>query len=303
MLVLRPSRQPLETIAANRFAVSIDSGRCFELPMAAGRGQPDSLSILLDVKGQTGSCCRRSMMRLQGWRRFRSPSGPCLDLCHGLFPDSYFARWPADPVRLKSAVDAALQPWVSRGRREDKHGCSSRVNLWDALTFLTDELYDLPGRRVILAVTDGVDRGSKYTWNQLRSSAQLRAVAIFGLRYVPAVEQFMSFERSPRRRFQCGVRTERRIGDSANESSLEKKLKLFTAMLRGRYIVEFPRPLKGTPGPHGLAVKIDKSHAFIRSAGISVPMPDPAVMADPTTVPSDPSRTPELGKRRILTAP
>jgi len=27
------------------------------------------------------------------------------------------------------------------------------------------------------------------------------------------------------------------------------------------------------------------------------------VMADPTTVPSDPSRTPELGKRRILTAP
>ena len=90
---------------------------------------------------------------------------------------------------------------------------------------------------------------------------------------------------------------------AANESSLEKELKLFTTMLRGRYIVEFPRPFKVTPGPHNLAVKIDKSHAFIRPAGISVPMPDPAVMADPTTVPSDPSRTPELGERRILTAP
>jgi hypothetical protein len=50
-------------------------------------------------------------------------------------------------------------------------------------------------------------------------------------------------------------------------------------------------------------VTIDKSDAFIRSSGITVPIADPAVLADPMTVPSDPSRTPEYGSRRILTAP
>jgi hypothetical protein len=74
-------------------------------------------------------------------------------------------------------------------------------------------------------------------------------------------------------------------------------------MLRGRYIVEFPRPFHSESGEHSLIVTIDKSDAFIRAAGISVPMADPAVLADPTTVPSDPSHSPEYGKRRILTAP
>jgi hypothetical protein len=48
---------------------------------------------------------------------------------------------------------------------------------------------------------------------------------------------------------------------------------------------------------------VNKTDAFIRPAGISVPVVDPAVLADPTTVPSDPSSTPELGKRRVLTPP
>jgi hypothetical protein len=80
-------------------------------------------------------------------------------------------------------------------------------------------------------------------------------------------------------------------------------LKRFTTLLRERYIVEFPRPFKSEGGEHSLVVTIDKSDAFIRSAGITVPIADPAVLADPMTVPSDPSRTPEYGKRRILTAP
>jgi hypothetical protein len=42
---------------------------------------------------------------------------------------------------------------------------------------------------------------------------------------------------------------------------------------------------------------------FIRSAGISVPVPDAALLADPTTVPSDPSRTPELGTRKTMKKP
>jgi hypothetical protein len=73
--------------------------------------------------------------------------------------------------------------------------------------------------------------------------------------------------------------------------------------LRERYIVEFPRPAKSEPGELGMEVKIVKDNYFIRPTGISVPIPDPALLADPTTVPSDPSLTPEVGKRKTMTKP
>ena len=44
--------------------------------------------------------------------------------------------------------------------------------------------------------------------------------------------------------------------------------------LAERYIVEFPRPYHSTPGQHVLEVTIDKMDAFIRPAGLSVPIAD-----------------------------
>jgi hypothetical protein len=82
---------------------------------------------------------------------------------------------------------------------------------------------------------------------------------------------------------------------------LDFTLQQFVAMLRERYIVEFPRPANTTAGQHAMNVKVAKSNFFIRPAGISVPIPDRALLADPTTVPSDPSRTPELGTRKPMT--
>jgi len=46
----------------------------------------------------------------------------------------------------------------------------------------------------------------------------------------------------------------------------------------------------------GRALQLD---AFIRPEGITVPMADPAVLADPTTVPADPSRAPVAGIRQV----
>ena len=50
-------------------------------------------------------------------------------------------------------------------------------------------------------------------------------------------------------------------------------------------------------------VAIDKSKAFIRSTGISVPLQDAKVLTDPSTVRSDPSLAPEEGTRHILETP
>src|ERR1700759_5347027 len=72
-----------------------------------------------------------------------------------------------------------------------------------------------------------------------------------------------------------------RIGDL---TAVSKSLERFVTMLRERYIVEFPRPANSTAGEHGMEVKIDKDIYKIRPSGVSVPLPDPAWMADPTTI-------------------
>jgi hypothetical protein len=84
---------------------------------------------------------------------------------------------------------------------------------------------------------------------------------------------------------------------------LPDALKRFVAMLRERYIVEFPRPANATAGLHVQEVRIAKSNAFIRPAGISVPLPDPAVLADPTTISTGPELTPDTGTRVPLKNP
>ncbi|MBB5342653.1 hypothetical protein [Tunturibacter empetritectus] len=68
-------------------------------------------------------------------------------------------------------------------------------------------------------------------------------------------------------------------------------------------IVEFPRPYNSTRGKHQFVVTIANSNAFIRSTGISLPLQDAKVLADPSTIRSDPSLAPEEGTRRILTPP
>lgn len=77
----------------------------------------------------------------------------------------------------------------------------------------------------------------------------------------------------------------------------------FVTLVRERYIVEFPRPANATSGEHVKEIRISGEDYFIRPAGTSVPLPDPALLVDPTTVPSDPSLTPEVGKRRPMREP
>ena len=86
--------------------------------------------------------------------------------------------------------------------------------------------------------------------------------------------------------------------------TLTSMMETFVTTVRGRYIVEFTRPKNATPGPHGMRLKIaNHDKDFIRAAGISVPLPDPAVLADPATVSAGPKDAPEIGDRHILKKP
>jgi VWFA-related protein len=337
VLVLRPNGDRIKKpISDAQFSVSLDSGSWFPATHVRAEGDdPIALSILLDVSGD-GRLLMPKMAAIAGLAP--KSLGP-QDHVSVYALDCSLIRGandvPADSSALKQAVDEALSSWTQRNSKKHDHGavdsdCKQPEHLLDALAKLTEGLQKLPGRRVILVVSDGEDHGSTHTWSTVKEAAQGAGVAIFGLKYTPdraaansndtenrygpngqygltdatpvtmtSPAKELDPENSLRKLCELTGGTAR----LASPKTAEAQLKGFTAMVRERYIVEFPRPLNGTPGWHALAVRVDQGDYFIRSAGIKFPLMNPALQADPTTVHSDPSRAPSLGSRPPQPAP
>jgi hypothetical protein len=306
VLVLESDRGRLaKPIAASRFWVNFNEGPWFHAThVRLEEDDPISLSILLDAGTAPGL-----MPKIDDAIANLAPlSLHAKDHVSVYALDCELTRSannvPADHLQLKDEVDRALESWASR--RKDKHAprCRTPVHLWDAMGYISQQLYKLPGRRVMLVVTDGKDQGSANSWNGVRLYDQQSGIAVFGV--IPLPQNFGSsyMESSRENAFQALCELSGGMVVISMENRLEQTLNRFMTMVRGRYIVEFPRPANSSAGEYAMSVKIDKSSGlFIRAAGISVPVPDAAVLADPTTVPSDPSLTPEIGKRKILTKP
>jgi hypothetical protein len=303
-LVLDSERRPLKKpIAANRFSVSIDSGPWFRATHVRQEGDdPISLSILLDVSGDSSEL----MAKMNTAIAALAPDG-----LHAKDHVSIYSLdcslvqslndVPAESERLRIAVNEALQTWM-----EPEVKCQQSIHLWDALAHIVGELQKLPGRRVILAVSDGRDRGSVRSWNEVRDLAEATGVAVFGVTYVPfeakdMQHRFLSWSSEDPFHSVCELSGGMVL--LSTTKSLEFTLERFVTLVRQRYIVEFSRPANATAGEHAKEVRIARSKDFIRPAGISVPIPDAAVLADQTTVPSDPSRTPVVGPRKPMTIP
>jgi hypothetical protein len=305
VLVLTSYRAPITPpIAANRFSVSIGSGPKFRPTHVRQEGNdPISLAILLDTSGPEDELLPKIDEAIASLAPL------------SLLPQDHISIYALDcslirslndasmrQVDLRDAVDAVLQPW--RNRRNDKHvpRCQQSTHLWDSMNFIIYNLYRLPGRHVVLAVTDGQDKGSKSTWSETRILAQSAGVAIFGLAYT---NLYYTLYRGPGYDGALNSVCELSGGMvfTTDDRFAPRTLKQFVSMVRGRYIVEFPRPSNSTAGKHDFLVTIDRSNAFIRPAGISVPIADPALMADPTTVKSDPLRAPVEGTRDVLGKP
>ena len=333
VLVLWSNRDRIqEPIMASRFSVSLDSGPWFRTTRVRREGDdPISLSILLDVSGDGGLLMPKMAEAIAA---LAPESLQPQDRVSVYALDCSLVRAtsdvPADSARLKRSVDGVLYAWTARNSEKHAKGwtgsdCKQTEHLWDALAELTEGLHQLPGRRVILVVSDGVDKGSAHKWNQVRAEAQEASVAIFGLTYSPDVvvtnSTYTENPFGPKGTFALSTETAPHVawgGENpfrnlceltggtlrlASPKTLDEKLQRFTGMVRERYIVEFPRPTNGKTGRHGLLVKIDKGDYFIRPAGITYPLMSAAVLADPTTVASDPSNAPTLGSRHSLPAP
>ena len=322
VLVLRPNGDRLKTpISDTRFSVSLDSGPWFPATHVRPEGDDSiMLSILLDVRGDGGLLMPKMAEAIAGLvpESLRSQDHVSMYALNCTLI-SGASDFPADSAALKQAVDGVLSSWSERNRKKQVRravrDCTKKEHLWDALAMLTESMRQLPGRRVILVVSDGNDDGSAHTLHQVIEEAQGASVAIFGLRHSPDTTTTAT-ENPLNSRSEYGISTEagppsveldkesplrnlcELTGGTAKLTSprkLKARLKDFTAMVRERYIVEFPRPLNGTPGWHAIRVRIDQGDYFVRSAGITFPLMNPAVLADPTTVPANPLLAPSLG--------
>ncbi len=304
VLVLGPNYERVKPITANRFSVSLDSGPWFRATHVRPEGDdPISLTVLLDESGEARRLLPQMTAALAGLGAGSLTARDRVSLyameCSQVhrIPDL-----PADTAQLKIAMDQLLEPW--RGRSAEKHGtkCERPGYLWDTLAFIARQQEQVPARRVILAVSDGVDEGSQRTWKEAGSFATTYGVAIFGLRVMRAVEIVSAWRSwSAEDPFRTLCEASGGVVQWTATDRLENTFREFVTRLRERYVVEFPRPYKTTAGVHSLEVRVDKSgNDIVRPAGISVPLPDAAVLKDPNTVPADPARTPEMGNRKVV---
>jgi hypothetical protein len=284
-------------IDEQRFFVSLDGGRRLRATHARLEGDdPISLTILLDLSqsdpgvmlGADQAIASLAPLSLHAKDEV---SIYALD-CELIAPTDQGAT---DAATLKRQADLVLQQSQSRDRRDTKR-CQNPMNLWDSLATIAQSLSKRPGRRVILAVTDGVDRGSRNSWNALRYFAQTRSVAVFGL--VEPLDLRNTQNEAP---FNDVCQLSGGILLPTPAQDLGKQLAWAVTLIRGRYIVEFPRPVTAVGGHYSMDITISRREALILPTGSTVPTDDPAILNDPTTVPTDLSRTPQLGNRKILT--
>ncbi len=307
VLVLGPDQRKLAPIAPDRFRVSFDGGPPFRASHVRLEGDdPISFAILLDMSAEDLEDSTKLEDAITELAPLSLRAQDHVSI-YGL--DCQFTQYvsdvPADEEHLKGSVHEALRAGDDRRHTKHHSKCESQVHLWDALAFVTNQLSGQPGRRVILAVSDGQDKGSTHRWNEVRAFAQNNAVAVFGMTYVPWLsDDFRGVGNVMEDPYRSICELSGGLVFSANRNDVAKRLKGFVAMVRGRYIVEFPRPRNSTKGRHEFVVTIDRSKAFIRATGISVPLPDAKVMADPTTVlPSDENPEPKEGTGHLLETP
>ena len=319
VLVLDSERERMKPIDPSKFLVSLDSGPTFRPKRVRQEGDdPITLGILLDPNSEPDLMPHLSDAIAALAPQYLHPKDHVsfYTMDCGLFRSLDDA--PATPELLKKGADGALARWLER--RKDKHNvisCEKRVQLWDAMTFAIRKLGESPGRRVLLAVTSGADGGSTNHWNSLLVYAQQKGVAVFGYTLSSARNSAIvangRMYRNSGTMMSSGSNGSEDPFDSICQSSggmimpadpqnAAKQLVKFTQTVRERYIIEFSRPRNDEPGHHTIVVTVPRASptAYIRTAGVTVLLPDSELNGDADTIPRDTTDAPEMGKRKPL---
>jgi hypothetical protein len=296
VLVLNSDREPLAGIDGRRLQVSLDGGEFFSPRNVRREGDdPIDLAIVLDVKNTEPSLVNGFAKALADASGSLQPQDRISIYALGCNLLMSADAIPPDAERLHTTVENALQSPALRT-------CEHPVHLREGLAVVAEHLGRETGRRVLLAVTDGSDPGGRMDEEGLREFADHDAVAIFELVEEEKVDELQGpapFILPASSRFELICEDTGGMLISASAETITARLRKFVALLRGRYIVEFPRPQKMQKGAHQITVKLrGDPAAFVRATGLSVPLPDPRRLADPTTIPSQAGANIPMGDKR-----
>lgn len=322
VLVLTPGHERLKKpVEVSRFRVSLDAGPMFKPAHVRVEGDdPISLAILVDAEHTqwelldplAASAARVALVgTFQSHDRFSVYTLGCT-LTRSA------QDIPANDVAMRAAIASGLDEWrhVQTLKRKERPKCAQPVGLWDAIAYVSEALGKLPGRRVLLVLSNGSDPGSRTPWKKALLDAQFHAVSVFGLMEpdeLPGSPLVTATSSTGRHAFGSwkGPQDHENAFDAiceetggvefgATPRTLDRSLTRFVQMLRERYIVEFPRPNAAGKGFHTIDVDIQKALAYIRPGGITIPLPTAQELSDPTTLPHDPANDVPVGHRRVL---
>jgi hypothetical protein len=187
---------------------------------------------------------------------------------------------PSDPSRLRSAMDTVLSAWTKEKEADKKAPCLGNMRLWDVFAFVTRAISTKSGRRTILAITNGDDHKSANTPQDLIAFSQANGVTIFGLNPTTHANRNPLLRTAGENLLSFVTESSGGITMMLEAQRLDKELKTFVQMLRDRYIVQFPRPSDAKAGRTDFAVTVIGPDLFVRTAGKSVPLPDPVEPVD-----------------------
>ncbi len=316
-VVLGPNLKPLPPVPRDKFNITIDGGPIFHpTKMRIEGDDPISLAVLLDAGGDQ-----------KGVLRAFAKSFPQVipSLLHPQDRISMYAldctvmrtlkEAPAvDPALIAQGIASALAAPRLHGTKT-KPACGYKLHLWDAMAVVGQDLGDSPSRRVLLVVSLGRENGSKRSLALAAEDLGSLGVAVFGLRDNAAYNRELgSYRFGPVLGRRGSVNPAGAVNDDdlfgimcgsnggmildAWNPGIEQNLQHLIELLRGRYIIEYPRPDDNKAAFHVVDITIAGTEAaFIRPTGGSSPIPDPAILNDPNTLPSTPSPA-KIGTRR-----
>jgi hypothetical protein len=292
-LVLSQSLSPLPPIPIDKFNVSLDSGPRFHpTHMRLEGDDPIDLAVLLDLSGDAfhlQPALSRSFLAFAN-QSLQSHDHVSIYAIDCLFVRTANAIPASDADRIAHDMDAAFSfPHLHGAGEKPAPHCGSSVHLWNALATVAQSISNAPGRRIILVISNGRDHQSTVHWNDLRHYADSRSITFFGLYPASDIPGNVEFELSTEDPFNQLCQLTGGLILFTSPSVLANNLNRTIDFVRGRYILEFPRPDTSKLGEHDIEVTITKMDAYIRAAGISYPPADPSIANDPTTLPSTPS--------------
>ena len=295
-LVLDSRARPVTGLPRSAFAISIDDGPIFAPTQMRTEGDdPISLTVLLDASSNEN---KRLLDRFAAAFAALAPnylhptdtvSVYALDCT--LIRTALFV--PVSQIHLEQPVSVALNdPRLHNGASHPT--CSSHVALWDAVALSGTPLARSSARRVLLILSSGHDGGSIITAPKAGLNAGHAGAAVFALR-----ETFHTPDDFHPRVFDATASSPDALETlctnngghvfSIIPSELASTLRKLLLMVRSRYIIEFPRPDDTSGGVHNLTVTVPKHHYEVHSAGVTMPLLDPARANDPNVVHSAPS--------------